>query len=131
MSHSPFEYLTKHISLISYLSTRLDASSTLADNVLVMPVERTTADASVRLHLSMFGASRLAGAAPLHLPRRKVKALLAYLVLYPHRHAREELAALFWGDSSDAAARASLRTSLNLLRHHLGNELLFIERETV
>lgn len=40
---------------------------------------------------------------PVRLPRHKVKALLAYLVLHldTSGHTREKLAALFWGDTPD------------------------------
>ena len=67
----------------------------------------------------------------LHLPRRKVEALLAYLVLHPQAHTREQLAALFWGDVSDDAARTSLRTALGVLRKHLDAEILLVERATI
>lgn len=65
------------------------------------------------------------------LPRRKVEALLAYLTLYPQEHPREKLAALFWGDSTDADARLSLRVALANLRSALGENLLLADRETV
>lgn len=50
----------------------------------------------------------------IHLPRRKVESLLAYLLLHPEQHGRDHLATLFWGDSADAQARHSLRTALAL-----------------
>ncbi len=67
----------------------------------------------------------------LRLPRRKVEALLAYLALFPHEHTREKLAALFWGDSTDADARTSLRVALTNLRTALGENLLLADRETI
>ncbi len=67
----------------------------------------------------------------IHLPRRKVESLLAYLALYPEEHSREQLASLFWGDFSDEQARTSLRTSLVVLRKHLGEELLLADREVI
>jgi predicted ATPase/DNA-binding SARP family transcriptional activator len=68
---------------------------------------------------------------PLHLPTRKHEALLAYLVLFPHTHAREKLAALFWGDTPNDQARLSLRVALAALRKELGDDFLIADRETV
>src|SRR6266702_4380363 len=52
----------------------------------------------------------------------KILALLAYLILEAGgRHSREKLATLFWGESPDAQARASLRQGLYSLRQTLGN----------
>lgn len=67
----------------------------------------------------------------IHLPRRKVETLLAYLALFPDSagHAREKLAALFWGDTSDAQARTSLRTSLAVIRKTFGEDALITDRE--
>ena len=46
-----------------------------------------------------------------------VKALLGYLTLFRHRfHAREVLAGLFWGDSTEKQARSCLSTTLWRLR---------------
>ncbi len=46
-----------------------------------------------------------------------VKGLLGYLTLFRHRfHAREVLAGLFWGESSEDRARSSLNTTLWRLR---------------
>ena len=53
----------------------------------------------------------------------KELSLLAYLVLEPGSHGREELATLLWGESSDADARASLRQALKHLRDALGPAL--------
>ena len=47
---------------------------------------------------------------------RKTESLLVYLILHPNPHPREQLAALFWGDSSDDDARRSLRVALSGLR---------------
>lgn len=67
----------------------------------------------------------------LRLPTRKIESLLAFLALHPEPHSREKLAALFWGDSSDAQARGSLRKALTFLRKHLSDEVLLADRETV
>src|SRR5262245_12046266 len=68
---------------------------------------------------------------PIHLPRRKVESLLAYLILHPEAHTRDQLATLFWGDSTDAQARHSLRTALATIRQELSPELLYTDREQV
>src|SRR5574341_1316524 len=84
------------------------------------------------LRVYLLGPFRIArGTQTIRLPRRKVESLLAYLVLHPEEHPREKLAALFWGDFSDAQARHSLRTALLTLRKQLGDEILSVERETV
>jgi DNA-binding SARP family transcriptional activator len=54
-------------------------------------------------------------------PGSKALALLAYLVLEPHPHSRETLAALLWGESPEQEARASLRQALKQLRTGLGD----------
>jgi DNA-binding SARP family transcriptional activator len=54
-----------------------------------------------------------------HLGTKELS-LLAYLALEPGPHARDELAALLWGESSDADARASLRQALKHLRDAVG-----------
>lgn len=83
----------------------------------------------IRLHL--LGPFRVEGSSgPIHLSRRKSASLLAYLVLHPEPHLREELATLFWGDSSDVQARHSLRTSLGDLRRELRVDLILLDRET-
>ena len=85
--------------------------------------------------LFLFGAFRLqtrgADAQPIRLPRRKVETLLAYLVLHPTEHAREHLAALFWGDVPDEQARTSLRTNLAVIRKTLGEDALIADRDHV
>ena len=70
------------------------------------------------------------GTRTLQLPTRKVEILLAYLVLHAGEHAREKLAALFWGDFPDAEARASLRNALATLHKHLGDDVLLADRDT-
>ena len=53
-------------------------------------------------------------------PGAKALALLTYLTLEPRPHTREALADLFWGESPEAEARASLRQVLKQLRDSLG-----------
>ncbi|TAH49186.1 MAG: tetratricopeptide repeat protein [Chloroflexota bacterium] len=83
-------------------------------------------------NLYLFGAFRLEKeGAPLKLGTRKIQALLAYLALHPQAHTREKLAALFWGDSTDKAARHSLNVALNTLRKQIAPDLLLTDRATV
>jgi predicted ATPase/DNA-binding SARP family transcriptional activator len=67
----------------------------------------------------------------IHLPRRKVESLLAYLLLHPERHTRDHLATLLWGDSSDTQARHSLRTALATVRQQVSADLLLTDRDHV
>jgi predicted ATPase/DNA-binding SARP family transcriptional activator len=67
----------------------------------------------------------------IRLSRRKVEALLAYLLLHPERQTRDHLATLFWGDSSDSQARHSLRTALAALRKEVDADLLLVDRDHV
>lgn len=67
----------------------------------------------------------------------KVRALLVYLVLENGRsHPRDQLAALLWPGSPDAAARKSLRQALTHLRAILGDEtavppFLLVSRDAI
>jgi DNA-binding SARP family transcriptional activator/tetratricopeptide (TPR) repeat protein/predicted ATPase len=60
----------------------------------------------------------------------KAQALLFYLAVTGRPHSRAALAALLWGDTTDEAARASLRKALQPLRQHLA-PILRIERDNV
>src|SRR2546428_6227468 len=85
------------------------------------------------LAISLLGAPSVAlphGSTARGLGAAKGLALLAYLTLEPGSHSREELATLLWGDSSDAAARASLRQALKRLRAVVG-EALHVDRTHV
>ncbi len=100
---------------------------------------------SPRLRIFLLGAFRLERDSPnrappgstrkhaeqVHLPTRKIESLLAFLVLHPEPHAREELAALLWGDVSDDLAHSSLRRALVLLRQALGADLLLADRTSI
>ncbi|MBI5829473.1 MAG: hypothetical protein HZB20_08025 [Chloroflexi bacterium] len=59
----------------------------------------------------------------------KALALLCYLAVTARPHQRDFLAGLFWGESSDADAKASLRQALANLRRLLG-DYLEIDRQT-
>jgi predicted ATPase/DNA-binding SARP family transcriptional activator len=67
----------------------------------------------------------------IQLSTRKTEALLAYLVLNSGKHAREKIAALFWGDSSDTEARNSLRNALAVINKKLDRDLLLADRQHV
>lgn len=56
---------------------------------------------------------------------------MAYLVLHPGLHSREKLCGIFWGDSSENKAHASLRRALTFLRHALPGNLILADREFV
>lgn len=91
------------------------------------------------LSIRLLGACQITdGSIPtMAFASNKERGLLAYLAVesgYPHP--REELAALFWPDSSEAAALASLRNALASLRRTIGDReasppYLLITRETV
>lgn len=75
--------------------------------------------ASARFGVQLIGPFRLAGpdGAAIPIQGRRTRALLATLLLAPQQTmGRERLAGLFWGDRSDAQARASLRQCLLELR---------------
>jgi predicted ATPase/DNA-binding SARP family transcriptional activator len=60
----------------------------------------------------------------------KVPALLAYLAVTRRAHSRDKLAALFWGEMSDADAKNNLRQALTNLRK-IADEELTITRDSV
>src|SRR5215216_63545 len=68
---------------------------------------------------------------PVHLPTRKMEALLAYLALHRKMQNREQIASLFWGDSPEELARRSLRTALAALRKELGQDIIISDRENL
>lgn len=95
-------------------------------------------ESNTQFALHLLGAFRLQArhgseTRTIPLSRRKVETLLAHLALFPNSdsHTREKLATLFWGDSSDAQARSSLRTSLAVIRRALGEDALVSERDRV
>lgn len=95
-------------------------------------MSRSQSHAELQIRLQLLGPFRVERAQQvISFPRRKVEALLAYLVLHPQEHTREHLAALFWADSTDESARTSLRVALNTLRTLLGTDLLVADRTTL
>jgi DNA-binding SARP family transcriptional activator len=89
------------------------------------------------LSLGLLGSFRLetSAGAPVLLPTKRAKALLAYLALHPEKpQARSKLAALLWEDSSDDKAMESLRQSLSALRKAAaaaGGDLLITRGDSV
>ncbi|MBI2204321.1 MAG: AAA family ATPase [Candidatus Rokubacteria bacterium] len=86
-----------------------------------------------RLDIRLFGGFQacLGGAAPLVLAA-KAQAALAYLALRPGTaHPRDKIAALLWGATSDAQARANLRHTVFTLRKALGESVLQTEGHTL
>jgi DNA-binding SARP family transcriptional activator len=76
----------------------------------------------VALGVTLLGGfrARLPSGRALSLPMKKAQALLAYLAFRPGLvHPRDKLAALLWGESSDARARDGLRHALAALRQAL------------
>ncbi len=67
------------------------------------------------------------------LETRKSEALLAYLARHcGESHSREQLAAMFWGDRDDAAARHNLRKALASLRRSFApHEFLLADRDSL
>jgi DNA-binding SARP family transcriptional activator len=83
-------------------------------------------------HLYLFGAPRVErDGVPLAIERRKAIALLAYLAMHRHIYSRDVLAALFWPEADQPAARTNLRHTLVVLHQDLGADLLAVDRNTV
>jgi DNA-binding SARP family transcriptional activator/predicted ATPase len=99
----------------------------------------TTATATT-LHLTLLGGFRAVLEDTATTPPRsepvtdfasaKTQALLAYLACTRQRHSRDALAAMFWGETDDEAAKTSLRQSLANLKK-LVEPYLRIERDAV
>ena len=88
------------------------------------------------LRLTVLGgmAVEIDGTALSTPPSRRPWSLLAYLALHPGRHARSDLAALFWPEVLDASSRASLRSAVWALRRELGeaaDALLVADRDSI
>lgn len=77
---------------------------------------------------------RVGGTAIEPCPSRRAWALLAWLALHPGEHARGSVAARFWPDVLDSAARGSLRSAVWALRRALGpdgDHVLLAERDRI
>ena len=81
--------------------------------------------------LTLFGPPYAGTHGRPHLPvAAKSLGLLAYLALEAHPHSRESLATLFWSESDEESARASLRQALKHLRATFG-EAIVADRQQV
>lgn len=69
--------------------------------------------------------------APLTFSRRKVLALLSYLAVNGVAQPRDKLAALFWPEYGQRAARKALRRDLSLLKQALDGLWLVVEGDSV
>ena len=88
------------------------------------------------LHLQLLGVFRLVhGHVPVtSINTLRLQSLLAYLVLHrTARESRQQLAFLFWPNSSESQARTNLRNLFHLLRQALPNPdlFLFLDGQTV
>jgi adenylate cyclase len=91
------------------------------------------------LHLRLLGRFeiQLAGSSSraIEIPAQKHRAVLAYLAMRPdYAETRERLAALLWGDRTDAQARQSLRQCLLELKRGLGTlgeRALIVEAQSI
>lgn len=84
------------------------------------------------LNLYLFGAPRLeCKGKVIDFDTRKAIALLAYLAVTRQSHSRDTLATLFYPDSDQTRARASLRRTLSTLNAELDADMLEIDRETI
>jgi len=84
------------------------------------------------LRIYLFGVPRIEFQdTPLHLPRRKSVALLAYLVTTGQAHSRDSLATMFWPEYDQSKARANLRRELSRIKTTINEDLFTSDREQV
>src|SRR5262245_52984316 len=69
--------------------------------------------------------------AQLAVDTRKAIAILAVLATDARAYARDELAALLWPESDDAAAHGALRRTLSVMRSALDESVVHIDRRQV
>ena len=87
------------------------------------------------MQAQLFGLFSIANSSgrPIRFPTEKAKGLFAYVVMHGQDEVlRSRLASLLWEESSESAAKASLRTELQRLKRALGEgSPLIITRQTV
>ncbi|MGW8226981.1 MAG: tetratricopeptide repeat protein [Anaerolineales bacterium] len=84
------------------------------------------------LHIFLLGTPRIEiQDKPIHFPRRKAIALLAYLATTNRSHSRDSLATMFWPQYDQSRARANLRRELSRVKTALDEELFSNDREQV
>ena len=85
-----------------------------------------------QLHVRLLGPLEvIVGGRPLVVDTRKALAIVALVAAEGRPFAREELAAMFWPDADDEAARGALRRTLSALRTAIGPVGFVIERARV
>jgi DNA-binding SARP family transcriptional activator len=67
----------------------------------------------------------------LRVDTRKALAIVALLAVDRRPYARDELAAMFWPEADDEAARSALRRTISVLKAALGDRWLRVDRSTV
>jgi|EndMetStandDraft_8_1072994.scaffolds.fasta_scaffold19808_2 DNA-binding SARP family transcriptional activator/pimeloyl-ACP methyl ester carboxylesterase len=83
------------------------------------------------LRVNLLGAFSIENERSIVLRNKKAQALVAFLLLSPGLHPREKLAALLWPDSSEEAARQSLRQCVSGLRKDLPALPLLLDHDMV
>ena len=81
------------------------------------------AEAAASLRIRLFGPVEVAvNGRPVHIPSKRARGLLGYLAIREGAEvSRNVLTGLFWGERSEAQARASLRQALSELRGALAD----------
>ncbi|MBX2998862.1 MAG: hypothetical protein KF893_10160 [Caldilineaceae bacterium] len=86
----------------------------------------------VRIKLFLFGHPRIEqNGEPINLGVRKGIALIVYLAVTRQAHSRDALATLFWPESNQQEARASLRRMLYRINQGLNTEVMISARDGV
>jgi DNA-binding SARP family transcriptional activator/predicted ATPase len=90
-----------------------------------MSTPNSASGSKTNLSLSYLGAPQITRAiSPItNFISNKVPALLAYLAVTRRAHSRDKLAALLWGEMSDADAKNNLRQALANLKKYFEDEL--------
>lgn len=84
------------------------------------------------LEIRLLGAPEvLVVGQPLQVDTRKAVAILALLAADGRAYARDELAAVLWPESEEAAARGALRRTLSVMRSAIEGDALRIDRARV
>lgn len=98
-------------------------------------MENKVKSGPLRIRLLGGASARWSSGQDVAFPTRKSLGLLAYLAMNaPRRVSRSALANLYWADSAEADARASLRRSLHELTSALGesaNRVMEVDRDGV
>ena len=97
-----------------------------------VPPRSTVAARTRPLAIRLLGPLEIVVAgAPIVVDTRKALAIVALVAAEGRPFARDELAAMFWPEADDEAARGALRRTLSALRTAVGDAGLLIERTRV